>query len=96
MDNQTIDTQKKSGVGSIVATVIIVILIIVGALYFWGKRVETRRANQAAYDSAGTISTEIAAAAEADQITLVSEDDSIDAIRAENKSTNTADLNGGF
>lgn len=31
---------KKTGVGSIIATIIIIALILLGGLYFWGKRME--------------------------------------------------------
>ncbi len=36
--------EAKSSVGSVVGTVIIIAVIILGALYFWGKRLEEARA----------------------------------------------------
>jgi len=38
--------QNKSGIGSIIGTVIIIAIIILGGLYFWGKRVEETKLKQ--------------------------------------------------
>lgn len=38
--------ENKSSIGSIIGTVIIIAIIILGGLYFWGKRVEETRAKQ--------------------------------------------------
>ena len=40
------ESQNKSGIGSIIATIIIIALIILGGLYFWGKRVEESKMKQ--------------------------------------------------
>ncbi len=32
--------QNKTGIGSLLGTIIIIAIIILGGLYFWGKRVE--------------------------------------------------------
>lgn len=32
--------QNKSSVGSVVGTIIIIAIIVLGGLYFWGKRIE--------------------------------------------------------
>jgi hypothetical protein len=37
--------ENKSSIGSILGTIIILAIIILGALYFWGKRIEESRAN---------------------------------------------------
>ncbi len=34
------DETKKTGMGSIIGTIIIIALIVLGGLYFWGKRLE--------------------------------------------------------
>jgi len=81
---------KKSSVGSIIATIIIIILIIIGGLYFWGKRIETERMNQALIQGATT--TQMGAAAQATQIETVSNDDSLQTINAETQATNTTNL----
>ncbi len=36
----------KSGIGSIIGTIIIIAIIILGGLYFWGKRIEESKAKQ--------------------------------------------------
>jgi len=38
--------QNKSGIGSIIGTVVIIALIILGGLYFWGKRIEEAKFKQ--------------------------------------------------
>ena len=40
-----ISTENKSSVGGVVGTIIILAIIILGALYFWGKRIEESRLN---------------------------------------------------
>jgi len=35
--------ENKSGIGSIIGTIIIIAIIILGGLYFWGKRVEENK-----------------------------------------------------
>lgn len=38
--------QNKSSIGSIIGTIIIITIIILGGLYFWGKRIEESRYKQ--------------------------------------------------
>jgi uncharacterized protein YdgA (DUF945 family) len=38
--------QPKSSIGSIIGTIIIIAVIILGGLYFWGKRVEETKLQQ--------------------------------------------------
>jgi FtsZ-interacting cell division protein ZipA len=38
--------QQKSSIGGIIGTIIIIALIILGGLYFWGKRIEESKAKQ--------------------------------------------------
>lgn len=38
--------QNKSSVGSIIGTIIIIAIIILGGLYFWGKRIEDNKIKQ--------------------------------------------------
>ncbi len=40
------DNTQKSGVGGIIATILIIAIIILGGLYFWGKRVEEAKLTQ--------------------------------------------------
>ena len=39
-------TQNKSSIGSIIGTIVIIAVIILGGLYFWGKRVEEAKLRQ--------------------------------------------------
>jgi uncharacterized protein HemX len=84
--------QKKSGVGSIIATIIIIAIIILGGLYFWGKRIETQNEQQAMIQDNSASSSETAAVLEATKIETVSQDDSLNAIDSETKTTNTTNL----
>lgn len=38
--------QNKSSIGSTIGTIIIIAIIILGGLYFWGKRIEESRAKE--------------------------------------------------
>jgi uncharacterized protein YxeA len=38
--------EEKTSIGSIIATIIIIALIILGGLYFWGKRIEEAQTMQ--------------------------------------------------
>jgi FtsZ-interacting cell division protein ZipA len=38
--------QQKSSIGGIIGTIIIIALIILGGLYFWGKRIEESKLKQ--------------------------------------------------
>lgn len=84
--------EKKSGIGPIIATIIIIAIIILGGLYFWGKRIETEKANQALLQTESSVSEETAAAVEATKIETVSQDDSVNTISSELHTTNTDNL----
>lgn len=90
--NMSNEPEKKSSVGSIIATVVIIAIIILGGLYFWGKRIETERANQALLQNTGSTTEETAAAIEATKIETVSQDDSVNTISSELKTTQTNNL----
>ncbi len=81
---------QKSGTGSIVATIIIIAVLILGGLYFWGQRIQTERENRKAVS--GTI-TEEGAINEASQIQQVSNDDSLTSIEADLQQTDTTNIN---
>jgi uncharacterized protein HemX len=86
--------QKKSGIGAVIATVVIIAIIILGALYFWGKRIENQKLQEALVQGASTSTdtSESASAIEATKIETVSQDDSLNTINAELKTTNTTNL----
>ena len=85
---------KKSEVGPIVATILIIVIIILGGLYFWGKRIETEKNNQALQSDNTNI--EMAASIEATRIETVSQDDSLDSLEAEISGTNTTNIDSGL
>lgn len=40
------EQENKSSIGSIIGTIIIIAIIILGGLYFWGKRIEENKAKE--------------------------------------------------
>ena len=46
--------ENKPGVGSTIATIIIILLIILGGLYFWGKHVEESKITQGLQAESGS------------------------------------------
>ena len=83
--------QKRSNVGSIVATIVIIALIVLGGLYFWGKRIETEKANQVLIQNTAS-GTEMTASADATKIETVSQDDNLNTIGSELNTTKTDNL----
>ena len=81
--------QSQSSIGSIVGTIIIIAIIILGGLYFWGKRIEENKLKQNLVT--GTTSEEISAN-EATAIKSVSSGDDITSIEADLNNTNLNNL----
>ncbi len=79
-------TPEKSSTSGIIGTIIIIALIILGGLYFWGKRISTQQ------ETASLINQEQAAAQEAAAIQAVSTSDEVDTLQAELNATITSDL----
>ncbi len=79
-------SQPSSSTGSIMATIIVIALLILGGLYFWGKRIETQRENQKALLEISNM--ENAAAVEISNINNISADDSLDSLQKDINSTN--------
>ncbi len=48
--------ENTPGVGSTIATIIIILLIILGGLYFWGKHVEENKITQGLQAESGNTS----------------------------------------
>lgn len=46
MDQENIEQKNKSSVGSIIGIIVIIAVIVLGGLYFWGKRLEESKANE--------------------------------------------------
>ncbi len=87
--------ENKSSVGSIIGTIIIIALIVLGGLYFWGKRVEeAQNAKKMASEATlPTVSAEDQAAAnEAASIKSTSSLDDLDSIESDLNNTNTTNL----
>lgn len=84
--------QNKSSIGSIIGTIIIIAIIILGGLYFWGKRVEEMRANQDLVkdDTAGLSLEENEAAV----IRAVNSGDDFDSIQGDLNNTKLDNLSG--
>ena len=80
--------QNKSSVGSIIGTIIIIALIILGGLYFWGKRIEESKATQ----SAMTETIQPSSDQEAATIKSLSSSDDVDSIEADLNNTKLDNL----
>ena len=91
--------QNKTSIGSIISTVIIIGVIILGGLYFWGKRIDTERQNtQVTQDqNQQNINTnETASVSEALQIKTISNGSDLTSIETDLKNTNTANGTTGY
>ena len=83
--------QNKSGIGSIIATIIIIALIILGGLYFWGKHIEESKLKQNLVSGTST-TVEPQIQNEATVIESVSTGDDLGSIEADLKATNLDNL----
>lgn len=52
--------ENKSSIGSIIGTIIIIAIIILGGLYFWGKRIEEAKLQDDLFMQNATTSEEVA------------------------------------
>ncbi len=86
--------QQSSSTGSIVATIIVIALLVLGGLYFWGKRIETQRDGQRALMEISNI--ENAAAVEASNIINISQDDTLDSLEAEIGATDISSVDSNI
>lgn len=77
---------EKASMSGVIGTIIIIALIILGGLYFWGKRINTQK------ESAALVEQEQMASQEAAAIEAVSSDDELDTLRAEIEATQTTNL----
>lgn len=82
--------KENSSTGSIIATIIIIAILILGGLYFWGKRIETQRNTEKIVSE--MLNIENTAAVEASNIKNVSSDDSLDTIEADLGATDISSL----
>lgn len=86
--------QNKSSIGSIIGTIIVIAIIILGGLYFWGKRVDEAKMNQDLVSGQSDTSTVPAQDEnmEANSIKAVSNGDDLNSIEADLKATNYDNL----
>ena len=80
---------NKSSIGSIVSTIIIIALIILGGLYFWGKRIEEAKNAQTTMTDTTTANAE---QNEAATIRSTSSSDDVSSIEADLNATNLDNL----
>ncbi len=78
--------ENKSSIGSIIAAIIIIALIILGGLYFWGKRIEDMKLKQDLVSGTDTTMDEAAA------IKSISDNDDLGSIEADLQATNLDNL----
>lgn len=85
------EQQNKSSIGSIIGTIIIISLIILGGLYFWGKRIEESRYKEKLI-SESVNQTEPTVINEATAIRSVSTGDDVNSIETDLTNTKVDNL----
>ncbi len=82
-------SQNKSSIGSIIGTIVIIAIIILGGLYFWGKRVEEAKLREQLVtdNTPQTNQTNEAAV-----IKSTTNSDDLDSLEADLKATNLNNL----
>jgi len=81
--------ENKSSIGSIIGTIIIIALIILGGLYFWGKRIEESKNIQSLTEEPVT---EEEIQAERDAIVETNSSDELSSIEADLNATEINNL----
>lgn len=88
-----VSSTNKSSLGSIIGTVIVIAIIILGGLYFWGKRVDESKFNQELVsEPTQTITIQEDENMEANAIKSVTNSDELDSIEADLKGTQLDNL----
>ena len=87
------DETKKTGIGSTIGTIIIIALIVLGGLYFWGKRLEeSKNISQITTETPQDNTVLTAEEQEASTIKNISTSDDIISIETDLKNTNLDNL----
>jgi hypothetical protein len=91
------EQENKSSVGGVLGTIIIIAIIIIGGLYFWGKRIEENKAKQNLITdfTPGEVVTPVVTdyvESEANVIKSVTPSDELDSIEADLNNTKLEDL----
>lgn len=77
---------QHASTSGVIGTIIIIALIILGGLYFWGKRINTQK------EAVALMNQETRASQEAAAIQSVSSNDDTDSLEAELNATQTSNL----
>lgn len=85
--------ENKSSIGSIIATIIIIAIIILGGLYFWGKRIEENKSKE---NLITNFTPGVVENMEANSINSVSSSDELNVIEAELNATILYDSEAGL
>jgi len=85
----------QSNFGAVIGTIIIIGLIVIGGLYFWGKRIEDRQEKQTILETMNK-NSEVATQQEAAAIQSVSSSDDISSLRADMQATTVTNLDSGL
>lgn len=83
--------ENKSSIGSIIGTVIVIAVIILGGLYFWGKRIDEAKLQQESTLQQAQLENTPSTSqntSEASNISNVSNSDDVNSLEAELKATN--------
>ena len=83
--------ENKSSIGSIIGTIIVIAIIILGGLYFWGKRIDEARLQKDLVSGENT-QVEADENMEANTIKSVNSSDDYSSIEADLNSTNLDNL----
>ena len=79
---------QKKPIGPVIGIIIIVLILILGGLYFWGEKLNLNNGYQQ--------TTEETSDAQTDQLNEQSSSDNLSAIEADLKNTDTANLDAGL
>ena len=87
------DETKKTGIGSTIGTIIIIALIVLGGLYFWGKRLEeSKNINQITTETSQDNTVLTPEEQEVAGIKSMSASDDVTSIETDLKNTNLDNL----
>ena len=89
MDENKIVNENQAWIGSIIGTIVIIAVIILGGLYFWGKRVEESKLKESLVNGS---TEQTADSLEVKNIESVSSSDDISSIQADLSATNLDNL----
>jgi hypothetical protein len=85
--------ESKSSIGSIIGTIIVIAIIILGGLYFWGKRIDEARMKEGLVSNEQVENTPVVDEnMEANAIMSVTKSDDLNSIEADLKATNLDNL----